>query len=155
MDSDCTSIWIGKVLLAARYKLPDNWIRWRRTISEDHVLVVNPLRKERRAVILGFVESDDFANIKVLEDVDVTCSRMTVAVHGVSLINGSHKGQELARDNPVKIAVLYLLIMLVLSRIESLKIVPSKSDSMLETLQTVLDGALVLAWATTCISIMV
>ena len=117
--------------------------------------MVNPLSKERRAVILGFVESDDFANIKVLEDVDVTCSRMTVAVHGVSLINGSHKGQELARDNPVKIAVLYLLIMLVLSRIESLKIVPSKSDSMLETLQTVLDGALVLAWATTCISIMV
>ena len=155
MDSDCTSIWIGKVLLAARYKLPDNWIRWRRTISEDHVLVVNPLCKERRAVILGFVESDDFANIKVLEDVDVTCSRMTVAVHWVSLINGSHKGQELARDNPVEIAVLYLLIMLVLSRIESLKIVPSKSDSMLETLQTVLDGALVLAWATTRISIMV
>ena len=93
--------------------------------------MVNPLRQEGRPVVLGFVKSDYLANVEVLEDIDVTGSRVAIAVNGVSLVNGSHEGQELARDDPVEITILHLLVVLVLPRIKSLEIVPSKSDRVL------------------------
>ena len=72
---------------------------------------------------------------------------------GVSLIDRSHEGQELAGDNPVKITVLHLFVVFVFPRIESLKVVPSEPYRVLQPLQAMQDGALVLARATTRISV--
>ena len=155
MDGDRTGVGIGEVLLAASNELSDDRVGRRGSVREDHILMVNPLLQEGGTIVLGFVESDDLANVEVLEDVDVAGSCVAVTVHGVSLVNGSHKGQELARDDPVEISVLHLLVVLVLSRIESLEIVPSKSDCVLKALQAVLDGALVLAGAAARIPVVV
>ena len=155
MDCDGTSGGVGKVLLAASKELSDDRVGRCGSIREDHILVVNPLLQEGGTIILGLVESDDLANVEVLEDVDVAGSCVAVTVHGVSLINGSHEGQELARDDPVEISVLHLLVVLVLSRIESLEIVPSKSNCVLKALQAVLDGALVLAGAAARVPVVV
>ena len=76
-------------------------------------------------------------------------------MHGVPHVNWSHEGDELARDDPVEVAVLDLLIMLVLSRIERLEVIPSELDGPLEALKAVQDGALVLAGAPTRIPIRV
>ena len=61
----------------------------------------------------------------MFEDVDVTCSGMAIAMHGVPHIDRSHEGQELARDDPVEVTVLDLLVMLILSRIKCLEVIPS------------------------------
>ena len=91
----------------------------------------------------------------MLEDVNVAGSCVTVAMDGVSLIDRSHEGQELAGDNPVKITVLHLFVVFVFPRIESLKVVPSEPYRVLQPLQAMQDGALVLARAPTRIPIRV
>ena len=83
------------------------------------------LGEEGCAIVFSFVQTDHSADIQVLEDVDIAGSSVTIAVHGVPLIDWSHEGQELARDNPVEVAVLDLLIMLVLSCIKCLEVIPS------------------------------
>ena len=54
--------------------------------------MVNSLAEERYTVILGLIQSDDFVDSKVLENVDVAGSSVTIAVHGVTLVNGTHEG---------------------------------------------------------------
>jgi len=115
--------------------------------------VGNALRDEGGAIVFGFVQAHDSVNIQVLEDVDITGSGVTVAMDGITLVNGTHEGQELAWDNPVKITVLDLLVMFVFTSVEILEIVPSKSDGMLKTLKAMKNGALVLAGATAGISV--
>ena len=61
----------------------------------------------------------------MLEYVDVAGSGVTIAMHGVPHINGSHEGQELAGNDPVEVAVLDLLVVLILSRIKCLEVIPS------------------------------
>ena len=83
------------------------------------------LGEEGCAVVFSFVQANNSADIQVLEDVDITGSSVAVAVHSVSLIDRSHEGQEFAGDDPVEVAVLDLLVMLVLPCIKCLEVIPS------------------------------
>lgn len=65
----------------------------------------------------------------------------------ISLINGPHESQKLARNDPVKISILDLLVMLVLFRVERLEVVPAETNPFLETLKAVQNGAFVIALA--------
>lgn len=89
----------------------------------------------------------------MLEYINIAGSSVAVAVHRVTLIHGAHEGQEFAWDDPVEITILNLLVVLILSRIESLEVIPSKSDGMLQTLKTMQNGALVLAGAAASVSV--
>ena len=115
--------------------------------------MVDALSEEGGAVVLGLIESDDFVDVQVLENVNVAGGSMTVSVNLITLVNGSHKSDELAWDNPVKVTVLYLLVVLVFTGVEGLEVVPSKLDGPLETLKAVLDGALVGTRSTAGISV--
>jgi hypothetical protein len=55
------------------------------------------------------------------------------------VINGPHEGDELSRDNPVKIPILHFFIIFILSRVKILKTVPPELTCNFETLQTVID----------------
>ena len=67
----------------------------------------------------------------MLEYINIAGSSVAIAVHGVTLIYGAHEGQEFAWDDPVEVTILNLLVVLILSRIEILEVIPSKSDGML------------------------
>ena len=98
--------------------------------------MVNTLGQEGGAIVLGFIESDDFRHVQVLKDVDVAGSCVAITMHRVTLIDRSHEGQELVGDDPVKISVLNLFVVFVFPRVERLKIVPSEPDRVFEPLQT-------------------
>ena len=136
VDGDCAGLGVGEVGLARRHELVHDCLGWCRTISEDHVFVVNVLVQERLTIVLGFVEANNFVDSEVLEDVDVAGSCVAISVDRVTSVDGAHKSQELAWDDPVKVAVLDLFVMLVLSSIECLEIVPSLLNAHLETLKT-------------------
>ena len=153
MDGDTTSVGVFEVALGTVHELCYDWVGGCGAIGEDHILVGDALRDEGGAIVFWFVQAHDSVNIQVLEDVDITGSGVTVAMDGITLVNGTHEGQELAWDNPVKITVLDLLVMFVFASVEILEIVPSKSDGMLKTLKAMKNGALVLAGATAGISV--
>jgi len=97
--------------------------------------VVNVLVQERLTIVFGFVEANNFVDSKVLEDVDVAGSSVTISVHRVTCVDRAHKSQELAWNDPVKVTVLDFFVMLVLSGVECLEIVPSELNAHLEALK--------------------
>lgn len=117
--------------------------------------MVHPFGQEGGAVVFSFVQADDLADAEVFKDINVAGSSVAIAMHGVARVNGTHESKELAWDDPIKITVLHLLVMLVLTGVECLEIVPSEFDSVLETFKAVQDGAFVLAGATAGISVRV
>ena len=80
--------------------------------------MIDTLAEEVQAIILGFIETHNFVYSEVLEDVDITGSSVSVTMDAVTLINWTHEGQELARNDPVEITILHLLVMLVFTGIE-------------------------------------
>ena len=92
-------------------------------------------------LILGFIQTNHQLNSEFLEDGHVIFrSKATILVGHIERTTESDK---LFRQNPVKIAVFYLLVVLVLLHIECVVAVPSKCDSVLQTLETVLHCAFV------------
>ena len=152
VHSDGASVRLGEVGLTTGHELVNDGLGWRRTICENHVLVVDVLGEEVVAVVLGFVQAHHLVDVKVLEDVDVARSGMTIPMDGVSLVDGSHEGEEFVWDDPVEVSVLNLLVVLVFASIERLEVVPSEVDGGLETLEAVEDSALVVAVTATGIS---
>ena len=153
VDGDSACVGVLEVLLTGVHELVNDELGWGRSIGEDHVIMGDALAEEGCAIVFGFVQADNPADIQVFEDVDITGGGVAIAMHGVPHIDRSHEGQELAGDDPVEVAVLDLLIMLVLSRIERLEVIPSELHGPLEALEAVHDGALVLAGAPTRIPI--
>jgi len=107
-----------EVSLTAFDELVDDLRRRSRSISEDHVLMIDAFAEEVQAIVLGFIETHNFVYSKVLEDVDITGSSVSVTMDAVTLINWTHEGQELARNDPVEITILHLLVMLVFASIK-------------------------------------
>lgn len=68
-------------------------------------------------------------------------------------VDRPHESEELARDDPVKIAIFDFLVVLVLLDVKFGEVVPALLNRKLETLKTVLYLALVETVALACISI--
>jgi hypothetical protein len=64
-----------------------------------------------------------------------------------SSINRSHKSHKFIRDDPIEIAIVHSLIVLIFLDIECLEVVPIVFDSLLETLQAVKDRAFIVAFS--------
>lgn len=89
----------------------------------------------------------------MLKYLGVARGRVTIAgLLALITVNRSHKGDKLARDNPVEVTILNLLIMLILSSVKFIKIIPLHFDTELETLKAVLYGTFVRALSFTSIS---
>ena len=61
---------------------------------------------------------------------------MSILMVGIPLFNGPHECNEFARNNPVKISIFNSFIMFVFFDIESSEVIPSESNSMFKSLQT-------------------
>lgn len=68
-------------------------------------------------------------------------------------IDWSHEGDKLAWDDPVEVPVLDLLIVLVLLNIKSFEAIPAMAQGLLQSLQTVQNGQLVVALALAGVSV--
>lgn len=89
----------------------------------------------------------------MLKYLGVARGRVTIAgLLALITVNRSHKGDKLARDNPVEVTILNLLIMLILSSVKFIKFIPFHFDTKLETLKAVLYGTFVRALSFTSIS---
>ena len=68
---------------------------------------------------------------------------MSISVPGISLFNWSHKGYKLIWNDPVKVSVFNLLIVLVFLHVECLEVIPAESYSVFEALKHMMQGAVV------------
>lgn len=115
--------------------------------------MLDALSQERSAIILSLIQANYFGNVKVLEDIDVACSRMAVPVNRVSLVHWSHKGQKFAWNDPVEVTIFNFFVMLIFTSIKGLKVVPSEFDCVFEALKAMQNSAFVLTRAATGISV--
>lgn len=153
VNCDCPGVWLGEVLLTRMQELVNDVLRRGRSVDEDHVLVLDSFLSEASWIILWIVESDYLADLKMLKNINIRSGGVAVAMLLISLVNWTHEGHKLAGNNPVKISVLHLLVVLVLLHIESLEIVPSMFKGFLEALQTVKDSALIVAFTFASVTI--
>ena len=137
VDSDGAAVGLLKVRLDNVEELFDNAVGRRRSINKKQIVVSDTFVQERLAVVLLLVEADHPTHTNILENIAVLIGMVAVAVVSVALLNGSHKGDELPRDDHVHVSVFNTLVVLVLFDVESLKVVPAKLHSGLQTLQAV------------------
>ena len=104
-------------------------------------------------LILDFVQSDNFVDSNIVEDISILVWVVPVSVSLITLLNWSHEGNELSWNDPVKITVFDLLVVLILLDIESLEVVPSQLDSELEALEAMQECAVVKAVSLGSISV--
>lgn len=148
VDSDSSRAWLSEVLLTTSDKAINNMLGWHRSIHKDQVLVLDSFLSKGTSVVLRVVESHDLRDIQMFEDVDVAVSSMAILTSLTGhTVHRPHKRKELAWDNPVEIAVLYLLVVLVLFNVEGVIVVPALFDAELKTLNTVLHSTLIEAFA--------
>lgn len=127
------------------HEFVDNVIRWRGPVQEEEVMMFDPLLCEEFVPILSLIKSDHEVYSLLLEYLDVLCRVFAEPLLCVRLLDGPHEGHELARNDPVKVAVLDLLVVLVVLRLERVVSVPPELDGILQSLQTLEQRALVVA----------
>lgn len=85
----------------------------------------NAARCKLSLIILSLVESYDSRNFQMLKYFGVAGGRMAIArLLTLITVDWSHEGDELPRDNPVKVTIFNFLVMLILSGVELIKVVP-------------------------------
>lgn len=94
-------------------------------------------------VVLFLIQSDHTRYAKLFKYFYVLFRMVPIPLIGISLLNRSHECHELARDNPIDVAVLNTLIELIFLYIESPEVIPLELDRVLQSLQTLQHGALV------------
>lgn len=77
---------------------------------------------------------------------------MTILVLGITVLDWAHESEELSRDDPVEVTVLNPLVVFVLLHVERSEVIPPKSHCVLQSLQTVEQGAVVETVSFGCIS---
>lgn len=147
VNGDGAGARLSEVLLAAFNEPVHNILGRHGPVHKDEVLMLNAVLLERVLVILGVVQPDDLRHLEVLEDVDVAGGGVAVGALAFFAVDGAHEGDELAGDDPVEVAILDLLVVLVLLDTELVEDVPALLDAELEALQAVLHRALVVAVA--------
>jgi hypothetical protein len=135
MDSNCPRILPTEMLGSHLKETINNIIRRRGSINEKQIVMFNIILKEVFLVVLLLVESYDARHAEFLEYLDILFWVVAVPLVGVSLLDGSHEGHELPRNDPVDVAVLHSLVVFVLLYIERSEIVPLELDGVLQALK--------------------
>lgn len=153
MDGNGPGIWLGKVLSRHLEELVHDVVGRGRAVYEEQVVVSNIIFEEELAVVLLLVEADDTGHTELLEDLHIFLGVVAVSLVGVSLFNGPHESHELARNDPIDVAVLDPLIVLILLDVECSELVPLELDGIFEALKALQECALVKTITFTGISI--
>ena len=95
--------------------------------------MIDALVDKRVAVVLVIIQSYYFAYVQMLEDIHIRGSGVTISVNAVALVNWSHECHELSWNDPVQVTILNLLVVLVFFGIEGFEVIPTESDTFLET----------------------
>mmetsp|Transcript_71417 Transcript_71417/g.141595 ORF Transcript_71417/g.141595 Transcript_71417/m.141595 type:complete len:264 (+) Transcript_71417:708-1499(+) len=111
-------------------------------VCEVEVIVVELGVQELFTIVNLVIESNDPRDVVCPEVVEVRLGRVGFyAVHvGDRRLCRSREGEELSGDDPVEVAILHSLIVLILIRIESLVVVPAELDGLREALQAMVHG---------------
>ena len=153
VDSDCSGLRVREVLLTCVDEPVDNFRGRSRSIREDHVVMSNTIVLKRVLVVLRVVQSYHPRYVQMTENLGVATGTVSItALLPLVTVDRSHEGDELARDNPIKISILDLLVMLVLPDIELIIVIPVVFESNLETFQRVEYCVLVIAFALASVS---
>ncbi len=102
--------------LGSCQKLIYDCLRRRRTIEEIEVEMLDSMLREFLLVVLRFIQTHNKGHSHFLKDGYVILGRERTVL--VSCVERAREADELSRDGPVQVAVLYLLIVLVLDDIE-------------------------------------
>lgn len=131
------------MVIANLHELVDDVIGRRATIDKEQVVMSNIFVSEESLVVFLFVQSDDPLDAELLEDLDVLVRMVAIPLVLVPLLDGAHERHELSRNNPVEIAILNSLVLLILFDVEGLEFVPPELDGILETLEALKKRTLV------------
>lgn len=141
---DCTCIDALEMLLTSSNEAIDNALTRNRTVHEEEVRVLDAVVSEARGRVVVFVESDHHRDAELMEYSAILVGRESVRLR--RLADRAHESQELLGDDPVEVAVLYALVVLVLLDVEGRELVPALFDCKLEALEAMQYRALVVAW---------
>lgn len=130
MHGNGACVGVGKMTLAGIQKIVNNVGGRSRPVNKNHVVMGNASLLKLSLVVLRLVQSDDSRNFQMFKYLGVTGSTVAVTrLLALVTVNWSHKGDELARNNPVEIAILHLFVMFVLSGVELFEVVPLLFDT--------------------------
>jgi hypothetical protein len=135
MDGDCPLLVSLEVVIDYSEEVTHDVLRRCRAVNEEKIIVRNATIFKMLFVIFLLIESDDFVDSNVLEYFNIFTWVMSISVMSISVLNGSHKGSKLVWDDPVEVAILNALIVLVLLHVESTEVIPAESHCILETLK--------------------
>jgi len=135
----------GKMVVGNLHPLVDDRVRRCGTVYEKQVVVSNASLNEVLFIVFLLVQANDSRDIEALEDFDILVRVMTVSLVGITSLDRAHECHHLTRNDPVDVAVLDALKILVLLDVEGLERVPVKLNCILEALKTLEQSALVQA----------
>jgi len=106
-------------------------------------------------VVLLVVKSHNHSDSELLEDGNVVFRGKSSVTISISwLVRRSREGDELTRNDPVKITIFNLLIEFVVSEVESLDVEPLELNGVFKTSKTVEDAASIRRIGVTSISVL-
>ncbi len=153
VDSNSSAVRLSEVVVGHFHELFHDGVGRGGAVDEEEIIVVDVGVQEGPLIVLFFVEPDDPFDIELLENLHVLLRVVAVALVCISLFDRSHKGHELAWDDPVEVPVLDPLVELVLLDVEGFEVVPLELNGVLQALQALQESAFVQAVAFTGISV--
>lgn len=105
--------------------------------------MIDPIPREFSSIIFRFIKSNHVRHAKMLKDLNVVVSAITLLFLAWGCVDWAHKCNEFVGNDPVKVTVLYFLVVFILLVVELFEVIPAEANSKLQTLQTVVDCALV------------
>ena len=117
----------------------------RGAVDEVKVRMIYPISDKFIFVVLGLVESDYTRYVEVLEDLQVVFGSVTPPLVFADVVEWAHERYEFIRYDPVQVTVLDFLVVFVLLVVEFPELVPSQSNGVLQSLQTMKNRARIAA----------
>ena len=147
MNRNRSVVWLREVRLNYFEKLVYDFL-WRiRTIDEEEVIMLDSRVHKVISIILHIVEANHFIDSYVIEYLNILPWMLAVSMLRISVLNGAHESDKLARYDPIEVAILDSLVVFVFFDIKCPKIIPAKPHGVLEALQTMKQCAIVEAFA--------
>lgn len=125
------------------HEVLDDIIRWVAAVYKEEVLVLDALGEELLAIVFGFVQTDYFLDVPLLEYLRVLFRCHSTPLILILPLHRPHKRSKLPWYYPIYISILHSLIELIFLSIESAYIIPPFMNSKFQPLQTMQHSALI------------
>ena len=108
---------------------------WRiRAIDEKEIIVLNTRVYEMRSIIFHVIETNNFVDPYVVEYLNILPWMLSITVLRVPVLNRSHKCNELARNDPIEVAIFHALIVFVFFDIKRPEVIPAEPNCIFKAL---------------------